>query len=160
MRFGDIFAAAVIIILLILLSPIIVPLVIYTYIRDWIKELRLKSFLRANEGAKYFCYTARKTSKEYVTDNVLPYLPPDTRVIYLGDYKNKVFSLGDEIPFFEQLVWRMKRTAGGYPYVAKVSNGDLSTISINRQLYSAIKRKAGAEAINTKINRFLNRDVG
>jgi len=159
MRIGDIFAAAVLIVLMILLSPILVPILIYLYVRDRINEHRLKSFLRANEGAKYFCYTARKTSKEYVTENVLPCLPPDTRVIYLGDYKNQVFSLGDDFPLLEQLVWRMKRTGGGYPYAAKISNGELVTISINNRIYSAIRRNADAHTINRRIRRFLEGDA-
>ena len=158
MRIGDILIGGLIIILLIVLSPILVPLIVYTIIRDWIGKLRFKSFLRANNGAKYFCYTARKTSYQYVTDHVLPNLPSDTQIIYLADRKNAVDVLGDQIPFVDHLVWRMKKTPGRYPYVSKVSNGELVTMSINHQLYSAIKRKADAEAINKKISRFLSGD--
>lgn len=156
MQIGELFTAAVLIILLILLSPILVPLIIYTIIRDWINDRRFESFLRANDGAKYFCYTARKTSCEYVKENVLPQLPPGTRVIYLSDRRNAIDSLDDEIPFFDHIVWRMKKTSGSYPYVSKVSKGDLITISINQKLYSAIKRNADAEVINNKIKRFLD----
>src|SRR5687768_15564653 len=131
MRIGEIFIAALIIVLLILLSPIIIPLIIYAVIRDWINDRRFESFLRANEGAKYFCYTARKTSYEYVKENLLPHLPADTQVIYLSDRRNEIESLDDEIPFLDHIVWRMKATPGSYPYASKVSNGELVTISIN-----------------------------
>lgn len=158
MQIGEKFFAALLIILLILLSPIIVPLIIYAFIRDWIKDRRFESFLRANDGAKYFCYTPRKSSYVYVKENVLPNLPPDTRVILLGYSEDQVESTEAEIPFLYHLVWRIKKTPGGYPYAAKVSNGELITISVNHPLYKAIPRKARAEAVNKKITLFLDGD--
>jgi hypothetical protein len=146
------------IVLLILLSPIIVPYFLYLYIRSKFDDRACGRYIRANEGARFFIYTSRKTSERYVRENILPFLPPDTRVVYLLDSR-KPFSLGEELPYLEHFIYRVRRTPGGYPYVAKISKGKLLAISINRQLYSAITRKADADAVNKAISKFLESDV-
>jgi hypothetical protein len=82
-------------------------------------------------------------------------LPADTKVIYLSDSK-KITSMGEDVPFLRGIAGGMRSTEGGYPYASKISNGKLSTISVNNQLYSAIRRNADASTIIRKINRFLD----
>src|SRR5437764_817901 len=122
---------------------------IYKYFQEKLEKRRFKSFLKNREGMKLFCYTARRTSVDYVKENILPFLPADTTIIYLTDSK-AIDSMGDDVPFLIRLIWTMKMTEGSYPYVSKVSGGSLQTISINNDLYSAIVRKADASAINLK----------
>jgi hypothetical protein len=151
---GELVLAVFVYALLILLLPIILPILLYLYIRTKIENREFEKYIRSNEGAKFFIYTSRRTSEKYVRENILPFLPSDTRIIYLGDSK-KLINLGDDQPFLDQFIYHVRGTPGSYPYVAKVSRAKLISISINRQLYSAITRNADAEAIKHKIDRFL-----
>lgn len=141
--------------MLILLLPIILPYLLFLYIRQRIEDRGFRKYLRQHEGAKFFCCTSRRTSEKYVRENVLPFLPPDTQVIYLRDSK-KPFNLGEDFPFLIRTVLEMKRTPGSYPYVAKIAKRKLVTISINQQLYRTINRKGDADAINGRIAKFLD----
>ena len=143
---------------MIILSPIIIPLLIYAYFREKIEKRRFAEFLKQREGKRFFCYTARRTSVDYVKENVLPSLPSDTTILYLGDSK-KIYSMDEDVPFLQRLVATMRMTKGGYPYVSKVTLGKLETISINNQVYSAIRRDVEATSINQKIARFLESDT-
>jgi hypothetical protein len=158
---GELILAGLFVLLLlvlaILLSPIIVPYLFYLYIRSKIENREFEKYIRSSEGAKFFIYTARRTSESWVKENVLPLLPPDTRIIYLGDSRRKPINLGDDQPFLEQFIYRVRGTPGSYPYVAKISKGKLVSISVNRQLYSAITRKADADGVNKTIAKFLER---
>lgn len=139
---------------LIILSPIIILLVAYTYVQEKMNNKRFETYLTTIEGAKYFCYTNRQTSQKYVEANIVPYLPPNTEIIYLGDSKRTIV-LGDDTKFLFHIVGKMRMTKGGYPYVGKVLNGQLVTMSVNDRLYNAIKRKKDADVINDRIRRFL-----
>lgn len=154
LSFGDAVVGAIVYLLLILLLPIILPFLLYLYIRTKIENREFEKYIRSNEGAKFFVYTSRRTSEKYVRENILPFLPSDTRIIYLGDSK-KLINLGDDQPFLDQFIYRVRGTPGSYPYVAKITRGKLVSLSINQQLYSAITRNADAEAIKQKIDRFL-----
>jgi hypothetical protein len=155
---GELFVTGVFILLLIvlaiLLSPIILPYLLYPYIRSKIENRGFRKYIRANEGARFFIYTSRRTSDRWVKENVLPFLPSDTRIVYLQDSRRPI-NLGDDQPFLEQFIYRVRGTPGSFPYVAKISRGKLVSISINRQLYSAITRKADADGVNKVIAKFL-----
>jgi hypothetical protein len=56
--------------------------------------------------------------------------------------------LGDDQPFLEPSVYRVRRTPGGFPYVPKISKGKLLSIPTIRQLYSAVTRKSDASGVN------------
>jgi hypothetical protein len=155
---GDIIALAVFVVIMIVLLPIIIPLIIYRYFQQKVENHRFVEFLKQNEGMKFFCYTARRTSVEYVKENIIPFLPPHTRVVYLGDSK-KIFTMGEDVPFLQRLVATMRMTNGGYPYVSKISSGKPETISINSRLYGAIRRNVDATSINQTIARFLESNM-
>jgi hypothetical protein len=142
---------------LVLLSPIILLLVAYAYVQEKVNNRKFEAYLTKIEGARYFCYTNRQTSQAYVETNILPYLPPDTEIIYLGDSK-RIIILGNETTFAFHIVARMKMAKGGFPYIAKVSQGRLISKSINKELYKAIIRNKDADSINHRIHRFLDRD--
>lgn len=151
MRIGDVLVIIFVIILMVILLPIILPISIFLYIKDKIVNRRFLAYLKSVEGKKYFCYTNRSTSYAYVRDEILPFLPADTEVIYITD---KSFNLGNDTPFLLNLVLTMKKTKGGFPYASVVSQGALVSKSINNELYSAIKRNIGADTINHKICGF------
>jgi hypothetical protein len=153
MKLGDLFVFLIIAIILLVLSPILIPIYAYQLIKAKIEDIRFRHYLRSTEGKRYFCYTNRTTSQQYVRESILPFLPPDTEVIYITD---KGFNLGDDTPFLPSIVTTLRRAPGGFPFATIVSNGRLVTRSFNNKLYSAIKRGINADTVNKKIRRFYD----
>ena len=138
--------------ILIVLGTILIVLSMYEWIRSKVEKRQFEAYLLSIEGHSYFSYTHRQISEAYVKENILPSLPAATEIIYLSD---KMWNLGNDIKFLNRLVGSMKMTKGSFPYVSKVKDGKLITMSVNDRLYSAIKRNIDANAINEKIHRFL-----
>ena len=153
MKIGDIVVFIILILVSLALSPIILPVMLFLPVRERFERRRFTQYLKSNPGRMYFAYTSRTTSVEYVRANILPNLSPDVSVIYLSD---KAYNLGNDYPFIDRLVISMKATQGGFPYAAQIENGELRVKSVNNQLYSAIKRKIGAEAIVSRIEDFYD----
>lgn len=153
MKFGDILVLVFLVCLAIVLSPLLIPLLAFLYLKDKLGEFRFNRYSKANNGAKYFAYTNRQTSQKYVEQNILPELSKDIEIMYLGE-KGRV-NLGDDSKFHDRIVWAMKAVPGGFPYISKVANGNLVTESINNRLYSAITRGAESEQIVVRIKKFF-----
>jgi hypothetical protein len=142
-----------IILVVVLLSPIWIPVFGLVYVSDKVGAWRFRKFLRTHEGSQYFAYTNRQRSVEYVRTNILPFLPPNTEILYLTD---KFTNLGDETKYLGSIVGEMRKTEGGFPYVSKVVGGQLVTRSINNELYRSITRKVAADNIIKRIDKFLS----
>lgn len=156
MRIGDILFIIFIVVIMIVLLPIILPLAIFVYLKGKVDDIRFKRFLVGNEGANYFAYTDKQTSRKYVEDEILPFLPKDTRVLQLAGKKGR-YNMGEDFGMHGHVVGSMKLAKGGFPYVSKIVDGELITESINNRLYSAIRRNIGAELIVEKILRFFDK---
>ncbi len=149
---GDIIIITVAILLIIVLSPIWVPILIFVLASDAHDNFRFKRFIRANDGAKYFCYTLRKNSLDFVRDLIIPRLPPETIIIYITD---KYDNVGDDSKFRNQIVWGMAGMKKGFPCMAKFSDGQMITESINHEVYQSIVRKQGADKVLRKVDKFF-----
>ena len=68
---------------LILLSPILIPLLIYAFAKNKYEAASLSRFLRKNEGATYFCFTNKITGLAFIREKILPHLDPDVQIIYM-----------------------------------------------------------------------------
>ena len=150
---GDIFLTLAIWVGLILLSPILVPLLVYGFARHKYKGLRLRRFLRRNNGAKYFCYTSKSTGLNFIRDNILPRLDPDVQLIYMSEKGRG--NLGDD-SLINKLIGMEAGGAkrGGYPCVAKVVDGELVSESLNTELYRTIARKGDPDKLIDRIKNF------
>lgn len=157
MKLGDILVLVLVGIILIILSPIFLPLIAFSYLQERIDRIRFTNYLKLNEGAKFFAYTNKQSSQEYVEKRILPLLSKDVKILFLNA-KGRV-NLGDEHKFTNRIVWSMKAAKGGFPYVSKVVNGELVTESTNNRLYSAIRRGVGSEKILTQIEKFFSQDL-
>jgi hypothetical protein len=141
--------------LFILFSPIILLVAAYVYIKSLIGRLRFRRYLATNEGATFFAYTNKASSKAYVEQRILPFLSHDTKIFYLAGKKGRV-NMGDDFGLLAYVVSVMRETPGGFPYVSKIENGELVTESINNRLYSAIRRGVEADQMNERIARFYS----
>ena len=142
-------------VLLIVLSPIILPVVAYAYIRSLIDDWRFRRYVKNNEGATFFAYTNKASSELYVKEKILPHLPRDTKVFHLAG-KGRI-NMGDDFGLLAYVVSTMRETEGGFPYMSRIVNGEVVTESINNRLYSSIRRGVGAEQINERISRFYGK---
>jgi hypothetical protein len=150
---GDVITAIFLILLVIILSPILLPLFAYQFVKERIYNYRFQKYIRINEGAKYFCYTSNKSSVEFVRANILPSLREDVNVLYFQPGLRT--NLGDDEGFPYEIARKMKALGSGFPCVAKITDGEIIAESLNRELYNAIRRKADAKNALNKINRFL-----
>ncbi|HMT08860.1 MAG TPA: hypothetical protein PKA82_12715 [Pyrinomonadaceae bacterium] len=150
---ADILVSIFLILLVIVLSPIWVPVFLYVWITGKVGDFRFSRFIRANEGSRYFCYTARQNSIDFVRENILPQLPAETHIIYITE---KYQNMGDETKFFTQVVWQMAGLGKGFPCIAKFSNGEMIIESVNHEVYQAIVRKRDAEQVLKKIDKFFS----
>jgi len=156
MRAFDVLVLILFGLLFILLSPITLLFVAYVYVRSLIDEWRFRRYLKANEGAKFFAYTYKASSKKYVEENILPSLSGDTIVFPLAGKKGRI-NMGDDFGLIAYFVSEMRKTEGGFPYVSRIVEGNLVTESINQRIYSAIRRGAGPEGALHQIEKFYSR---
>ncbi len=140
-------------VLLIVLSPIILPVVAYAYIRSLIDDWRFRRYVKTNAGATFFAYTNKASSDQYVKEKILPHLPRDTKVFHLAGKKGRI-NMGDDFGLLAYVVSAMRETEGGFPYISKIENGRLVTESINNRLYNAIRRGVDADLIVERVRRF------
>ncbi|HEV8592773.1 MAG TPA: hypothetical protein VGQ55_11780 [Pyrinomonadaceae bacterium] len=154
MRLADILILILFGIIVILSLPILLPVLAFFSLKERFDRVRFRRYLKANEGAKFFAYTNKQTSQEYVEREILPFLQKDIQILFLSG-KGRI-NLGDEHEFIERIVWSMKGAKGGFPYVSEIIDGELVTESINNKLYSAIRRGADSKVIIEKIARFFS----
>lgn len=153
MRLTDLLILVLIGLLMILLLPVILPLAVYSFIKNKIDKRRFESYLLKNDGATFFAYTDKTSSRKYVEDNLLPHLPDSARVFHLGGKKGR-YNMGEDFGLLAHVVGTMRETKGGFPYISKIVAGELLTESINNQLYSAIRRGVDADAIIKRVIKF------
>ncbi len=152
---GDILAVVGVWLLLIILSPILIPVLIFVYLRSKYESARLRRFLARNEGAKFFCYTSKSTGVKFAREEILPHLESDVQVIYMSA-KGRM-NLGDE-SIINTLIGMEAGGAkrGGYPCVVKVVEGKLISESLNTEFYRTIHRNANSEPLLRRINDFYS----
>ncbi len=147
----DLIFIALFVLVLILLSPFLILLSIFYYVLEKIDELRFRSYLAANNGKKYFCYTIREKSCDFVKTNILPFLPLETEVIFITD---NGMNLGESQNFINNIIRRMVLLRKGFPQMAVISNGELIIAPINKEVYRAILSNRNADKILKKIQKF------
>lgn len=138
------------------LSPLWVHVLAVHWIAEKFAQRRFRHYFRANEEAKFFRYTNRRTSQKYVEIKIVPFLADDIQVFKVTD--KGWLNLTDDEGFQVRVVWEMKAVKGGFPYVARVVNGEVVSESVNRRLYSAITRRAEPDAVLRQIEKFFTRE--
>ncbi len=153
MRPTDLFVLVLSVTLIILLSPILLPLAAYGFIKNKIEEAKYRRYLATHERSMFFAYTDKASSKNFVEEEILPQLPSQTQVFHLAGKKGR-YNMGEDFGLLAYVVGNMRETQGGFPYIAKVVRGELVTESINNKVYSAIRRGIGPEAIVERVLKF------
>ena len=149
---GEFLIGGLLILVAVIFSPLWLPVYLLYYVSQKIIDFRFSRYVKANNGAKYFCYTARRNSLDFVKQNIIPHLPHDTNIIYITE---KYQNLGSSSKFLGQIVLKMALMKKGFPCVAKFSDGQLIIESINHEVYQAILRDNDAKSILKKIHSFF-----
>ncbi len=137
--------------LVIVCSPILLPFVVYGYIKSMLFKIKYREYLKSIDGTKFFCYTNRTNSQEFIESQIIPTLAPDVKVIFLestapkSEYERKFISKALHII----------KDRKGFPYLLKVSNGQLMDKSINQDFYTTMTQNKGHMELKENINSFF-----
>jgi len=123
------------------------------YIKVGFDEKRFKkkyeAFLEKMNGAGFLFYNNRINSIDFVEKAIAPALKSDVKMIPVT--RSKI--VGDGSDCFGKMLEDVE-TRNGFPYLAKVIDGNVLTESINSQFYNVMNGKKPIEPLLDRINAF------
>ncbi|MDI6403017.1 hypothetical protein QLX67_13505, partial [Balneolaceae bacterium ANBcel3] len=125
--------------LYILFLPIIIiaiPFLIWSYFDSLAFNKKYNDYLQTISGTNFFCYNNRTNSKDYIEKNILPTLSTDIKVIFLDGKTPK--SEYDQ-RFISKALYSIKDRKG-FPYLLKISDGQIIDKSINNDFYNTMNQ--------------------
>jgi len=139
--------------LYILFAPLIIialPFIIWSYFDNLAFNRKYKDYLQTISGTNFFCYNNRTNSKDFIEKNILPTLTPDIKVIYLdGKTPKSDYDQG----FISKALYSIKDRKG-FPYLLKISDGQLIDKSINNDFYNTMNQNKDIGQLSKKIISF------
>ena len=139
--------------LYLLFSPLLIlfiPIAILGYFDNIAFNKKYKQYLLTIDGTNFFCYNNRTNSKDFIEKNILPTLLPDIKVIYLdGRTPKSEF----EQSYISKALYSIKDKKG-FPYLLKISGGQLIDKSINNDFYNTMNQNKDIGQLNKKILSF------
>ncbi len=139
--------------LYILFAPLLIlflPFMIYGYFDNLAFNRKYKDYLHTIDGTNFFCYNNRTNSKDFIEKNILPTLTPDIKVVYLDGKTPK--SEYDQ-SFISKALYCIKDRKG-FPYLLKISDGQLLDKSINNEFYNTMNQNKDIGQLSKKIISF------
>lgn len=124
--------------LLILVVPVII---LFNLFGNKTHTKKYNAYLQSIDGTNFFCYNNRTNSKDFIEKHVLPILAPDIKVIYLN---GRTPESDYDQTYISTALYRI-RDKKGFPYLLKITDGQLIDKSINNDLYNTMN---------------LNKDIG
>ena len=139
--------------LFLLFSPLLIlfiPSVIYGYFDNIAFNKKYKKYLLTIDGTNFFCYNNRTNSKDFIEKNILPTLTSDIKVIYLD---GKTPKSDYDQSFISKALYCIK-DRNGFPYLLKISDGQLIDKSINNDFYNTMNQNKDIGQLSKKIISF------
>ena len=139
--------------LYILFAPLLIlflPFIIYSYFDNLAFNRKYNDYLQTISGTNFFCYNNRTNSKDFIEKNILPTLTPDIKIIYL-DGKTPKSDYNQS--FISKALYNIKDRKG-FPYLLKISNGQLIDKSINNDFYNTMNQNKEIGQLSKKIISF------
>ncbi len=139
--------------LYILFAPLIIlalPFIIWSYFDNIAFNKKYKTYLHTINGTNFFCYNNRTNSKDFIEKNILPTLSPDIKVIYLD---GKTPKSDYDQSFISKVLYSIKDRKG-FPYLLKITDGQLIDKSINNDFYNTINQNKDIGQLSKKILSF------
>jgi len=139
--------------LYILFAPLLIlflPFIIYGYFDNLVFNRKYNDYLQTISGTNFFCYNNRTNSKDFIEKNILPTLTPDIKVIYLD---GKTPKSDYDQSFISKALYSIKDRKG-FPYLLKISDGQLIDKSINNDFYNTMNQNKDIGQLSKKIISF------
>lgn len=127
---------------------------IFAYHENRAFNQKYTEYLQAISGTNFFCYNNRSASKDFIEKNILPTLSPDIKIIYLD---GKIPKSDYDQRFISTALHSIKDRKG-FPYLLKVSNGQLVDKSINNEFYNTMNQNKDIEQLSKRILSFYQED--
>ena len=131
----------------------LIPIYIFELKKEEAEEKEnFKKFLSQIEGKNFFCYNNKVKGKEFIENEIVPFLNKDIEIIYLdgrtiqsNDYENKYLSKA----------FNGFKNYSKFPHLMKIKNGEIKDISINNEFYNAINNNGNKTKLSLKMNAFF-----
>lgn len=139
--------------LYLLFAPLIIltlPFIIWSYFNNLAFNKKYKTYLQTINGTNFFCYTSRTSSRDFIEKNIIPTLTPDIKVVYLD---GKTPKSDYDQSFISKALYDVKDKTG-FPYLLKITNGQLTDKSIKSDFYNTMNQKGDIGQLNAKIISF------
>lgn len=138
--------------LLIACLPFIIIYAIFSYFEDTLFHNAYTKYLHSIEGACFFCYNNRETSKAFIETEIIPNLSDNVEIVYVegksprSDYTTE---------YIAKALFNIKNRSG-YPYLLYVSEGKVVDLSINKEVYQTLDHASEPTLLNTQIASFFS----
>lgn len=136
--------------LLLIASPLIILSCLSEHRENKRNEKLYRNYLLEIDGHKLFCYNNRKDCREFIEQQIIPYLPADVKLIFLDGR----FPISDYSHQFASTVLYKIHNQVGFPYLLKVQDGMVLEKSINNELYNSLNQGHDIKILYTAINKF------
>ena len=117
--------------LAVLFSPILLPFILCNQCKSIRFKIKYKEYLKSIDGTNFFCYTNQTNNQEYTADKF--------------EFERK----------FIAKALTIIKDRKGFPYLLKVSNGQLMNRSINHDFYTLMTQNTGYPELKENINSFF-----
>lgn len=155
-KITDILVWLPIVVLVVIFFVPVILIYIITYPFSWIVQKRFNKryneFLLSLESKNFFCYNNKRSSFNYINEEVLPYLPKSVDVLFLKD--RIVYSDRYEPKFTSQMFYDFKNYKG-FPQLVKIRDGVVYDCSINNELFNSLNQGKDKQIIFDKMNEFF-----
>ncbi|WP_421941512.1 hypothetical protein [Pedobacter sp.] len=153
--FGEIILLGTVLLIIFCVGIVLSPILVISSIDNHFTKKRLNQNFYENllklEGDKIFCYNNRKNSQEFIEKYIIPTLSSDVHIIFLNgrtpvnDYYSQIFS--------SSLLNQIKNQVG-FPYLMKISGGQILEKSINNELYNILNQGKEIKPLHDIISNF------
>ncbi|MBI3520026.1 MAG: hypothetical protein HY062_11800 [Bacteroidetes bacterium] len=117
--------------------------------RSFIKKYN--QYLQTIDGTNFFCYNNRTNSKLFIEAKILPMLGKDIKIIYLD---GKTPKSQYEQKYISHALYSIQDKKG-FPYLLKISGGQLVDKSINNDFYNTMNQNKDIGQLSKKIYAFF-----
>lgn len=140
-----------------LFSFILVLFVVFLYISRKIFLNKYNRQLSELDGSEWFIYTSKKSSQEFVEQNILPLMDHEIRVMKLKDgvtpWEDSEFGSILKPSFLYEI--KRNRKSQGFPCLIKIMHGNIVDVSLHDELYDCISKKLPAERFLESVRKSL-----
>lgn len=136
----------------IILLPFVTVFSVFNFFINKVFKIKYKKYLKTIDGTYFFCYNNRKNSQKFIEENIIPILSKDIKIVFLD---GKIVNSNYEQKYISKTITEIKDRKG-FPYLLKVSNGEIIDKSINNEFYNIKNQNTDLKNLKAIMNEFYN----